>query len=890
MDKVSLATEGAIVNSGRSVIGPEMQRRKRWITLAVLGALAATVVAIVVVYLARKARPEGKAAATVALPSNVNQRASGFTFTRSIGGRQVFKIQAASTQALNTGGASVLQQVYVEIYGKTGTRHDTLRTQRAEYISSSGDFTSPGKVEIELNARPGLVPGTSLRGQQPVYIETSGVHFDQEKSLAVTEAPVRFRIGPASGSAVGMAYATREGWLELKKDVAMEVRSETAPVAPPLRARPERSEGAASAEPKPGAAESAGEDAGLKPGATNAVAEQGITRVLATRLLYKKETSDLTLDGPVELSQSGWRVTGDGGTVLLNGQNRPTQAILEGDVHFSSDSTSSVLTGKTRRLVADFNPDTAEVRHLVAEDGVEGESMPHGGSGGPSDFEAHQLDVNFSAGHRPEPVNADASGNVKFIFRSAAGGEAVGSEQSAVGGRAAPARSPVKTETLTASEILFGFRPDGRSLKEAQTVGAGKLMLNSEDAKRGEQVITAGQFLMAFNEQSRLRTLDGIKGTHIVYTPGTTHGVEAASAPAPAPLAPLRIEESFSDRLATVFDPSSGDLRSLEQTGNFRYSNGERQSAAAKAQYSSASQVLTLSGKPRLWDATTRVAADRILWHLDTETGEGLGKVQSTHFQSPVPSTDNWPPAVGKAVAAGPPGSSAAAVVGATNVLADQVIVERRSQLVHYQGHVRAWHDHDVVESPSLDYDGVTRRLRSGSQVLTSHLAPAAAPPASRASSAASVASNGQARSKTAPVAISADSLTYFDEDQKARYRGHVELRTGETTLKADRMDVYFTRTDLGKGGSGNEGSEIDYVLADDHVTVAEPGRRATGNHCEYRAAPGKVTLTGGPPTVYDEQRGLTTGQRLTFFVRDDSLYVDGGDKSPTITKHRVEQ
>lgn len=452
----------------------------------------------------------------------------------------------------------------------------------------------------------------------------------------------------------------------------------------------------------------------------------------------------------------------------------------------------------------------------------------------------------------------------------------------------------MKTETLTASEMLFGFRPDGRSLREAQTVGAGKLVLNSEDAKRGEQVITAGQFLMAFNEQNRLRTLDGIKGTHIVYTPSPAPGVGRSPAGAPprppAPLAPLVIEESFSDRLAAVFDASSGDLRSLEQSGNFRYSNGERESSAAKAQYSAESQVLTLSGQPRLWDAATRMAADRILWHLDTETGEGLGKVQSTHFQSPAPITEKGQPTKGNAGVAGPPVASASALASATNVLADQVVVERRSQLVHYQGHVRAWHDHDLIESSSLDYDGVTRRLNSGSQVLTSSLARSSSPPASRASPAASVASKDRVVSKTAPVAIRADSLTYFDEDQKASYRGHVELRTEQTTLKADKMDVYFTKTAGGKSGPGNEGSEVDHVLADEHVTVEEPGRRATGDHVEYLAATGKVTLTGGPPIVYDEQRGLTTGKRLTFFIHDDSLYVDGGDQSPTLTKHRVSQ
>jgi lipopolysaccharide export system protein LptA len=424
--------------------------------------------------------------------------------------------------------------------------------------------------------------------------------------------------------------------------------------------------------------------------------------------------------------------------------------------------------------------------------------------------------------------------------------------------------------------MLFGFRP-GPSLKEAQTVGAGKLVLNSEDGKQGEQVITAGQFLMAFNEQNRLRTLDGIKGTHIVYTPGPAHGIGGSSAPAPP--RPPPIEESFSDRLAAVFDPSSGDIRSLEQMGNFRYSNGERQSSAAKAQYSSESQVLTLSGQPRLWDAATRMASDRILWHLDTETGEGLGEVQSTHFQSPVPTTENRQPATGDASAAGSLGT------GATNVLADRVTMERRSQLVHYEGHVRAWRGFDVVESSSLDYDGVDRRLSSGSRVVTSHLAPAA--PGAETVSAGS---KDRERPGTSPVTIHSDRLDFFDESRKARYRGHVELQTEQTTMRADRMDVYFSQGGGAAGNAPGEGSEVEHVVADGQVTVIGPGRRAAGDHAEYFAAPGKVTLTGGPPTVYDQQKGFTTGRSLTFFVHDDSLLVDGGAQSPTLTKHRVAQ
>ena len=67
---------------------------------------------------------------------------------------------------------------------------------------------------------------------------------------------------------------------------------------------------------------------------------------------------------------------------------------------------------------------------------------------------------------------------------------------------------------------------------------------------------------------------------------------------------------------------------------------------------------------------------------------------------------------------------------GTTNVLADRMLATRPGQLVHYEGHVRAWQGADVVEATSLDYSGKERRLSSGSGVVTSHLAPASGIPA----------------------------------------------------------------------------------------------------------------------------------------------------------------
>jgi lipopolysaccharide transport protein LptA len=242
---------------------------------------------------------------------------------------------------------------------------------------------------------------------------------------------------------------------------------------------------------------------------------------------------------------------------------------------------------------------------------------------------------------------------------------------------------------------------------------------------------------------------------------------------------------------------------------------------------------------------------------MPTNTSIGEGQVQAAHLPSP-------------AAGASPAPSS----VLPTNVLADRMVARQQNQTVHYEGHVRAWQGTDVIESSSLDVFRTQKRVSSGSQVVTSFLQPApmvseqgAAPPAT---------------GETRPVTVHADFLEYFDQGRRARYHGNVRLVTESTTLQSDRLDVYFTQ------GDTVEGSEVDHAVANGHVRVAQPGRVGSGDHGEYYAGPGKIVLTGGPPSLVDEKKGSTTGQRLTFFIHDDRLFVDGGDQSPSLSKHRV--
>jgi lipopolysaccharide export system protein LptA len=664
-----------------------------------------------------------------------------------------------------------------------------MRTQRCDYNSQNGDLFSSGPVHIELNAEAEKAPAASLKGGQTVYLETSKVSYRHEGSLVISDQAVRFRIGPASGTSQGMVYATRDGSLELEKDVVMELLPHN----------------------------------GHAPGPP-----MGLT---ASHLRYEKLSGQVTLWGPIQVTQGERNVSAGSGEVFLNEANRVTRVELEGGVKASESSADRLVELSADRAQGDFDPASRVLRHLSAQGNVAGQSQEKGSA---SRLLAERVELSL-AGIPAKLQSGDALENVQLVVESS---------PSLGQGVAGAKRATTEKRALTAAELKFTFRPDGKSLEDAQTVGPGRLVVDPSDPKVGQRIITSGQFLMTFNAQSNLETLSGRKPTHIVFQPAST-------AP-PGSVA----QESTADQLLATFDEATHTLKEVKQSGNYAFRDGDRNASSQESVYVAAAQGVTLTGRPEIWDAESRARCERLYFDLHNDTAEGTGRVQATHLE-----TGNQRP-----------GGQAP---DPTNVLADRMVAQQRSQLVHYEGRVRAWRGADVVESSSLEVYRVAKRLSSGSQVLTSHLQPASY-------EAATPRSSGTSRRETRPLTVRADFLEYFDEGSKASYRGHVKLQAETTTMEGDKMDVYFSR--LGT----NQESEVERAMAEGHVVVVQPGRRATGEHGEYFAGPGRIVLTGGPPNIRDVEKGFTTGQRLTVFVHDDRLLVEGGDGSPSLSQHRV--
>jgi lipopolysaccharide export system protein LptA len=138
------------------------------------------------------------------------------------------------------------------------------------------------------------------------------------------------------------------------------------------------------------------------------------------------------------------------------------------------------------------------------------------------------------------------------------------------------------------------------------------------------------------------------------------------------------------------------------------------------------------------------------------------------------------------------------------------------------------------------------------------------------------------------PVNITSEKLTYAGDSRVAHFEGNVIARRTDSTLSADRADVYFAPREQGSAASAGK---LEKIVADGKVVLVEPGRKANGAHLIYTAADAKYVLTGPQnalPSIFDAEHGNVTGDSLTFFSHDDRVLVGSNEQQRAITHTRV--
>jgi lipopolysaccharide export system protein LptA len=440
---------------------------------------------------------------------------------------------------------------------------------------------------------------------------------------------------------------------------------------------------------------------------------------------------------------------------------------------------------------------------------------------------------------------ARAEGNVKLIQ--------TGSSQAGGTQEEGQARSSTAQHVqITASAMDF-LTKNGR-LSEAQTSGAAEITISPANPSPGQAVtgqvthVTAGRFTAKLDDSNRLHTLHGAPNAMITsVTPGQADRVSASAA------------------LDVAFRPQGG-INSIVQQGDVRYHDGQRMAFAEQGVFTPANHLIVLSGAPRVTGQGLTTTADT--FRFNRESGEAIaeGNVKSTYSELKPQ-----------------PGGALLASSDPIHVTAKSMQARRDSGVALYSGAARLWQGPNVVQASTIRFD------RDGRSMVAEGIAGGESP----AGPVTTVLVQTGADGKTTVVTITSRHLTYADSERRIHFDGGVIMRNTDATITGEGLDVYLAQS---KQATSNQvlthqsttPSRLEKAIAHGGIVITQLTRRATGETLTYLAAEDKFTLEGGPPSIFDAERGQITGDSLTFFRHDDRVLVEGKANSPVITKTRV--
>jgi len=560
-------------------------------------------------------------------------------------------------------------------------------------------------------------------------------------------------------------------------------------------------------------------------------------RILARHAILGKVPHEIVLQHPQAESGQG-KSQADEATLFLREDNTLAHAVAVGNVAIDSSEAPSSKEQSASSLLGNSAPRSSQTTsHVTAE----------------------KLEV--AMGMRNQVKTAVFSGDVHLKTEGAQSSESTaGRAVLTFKGRnilsKIHAEQQVKLlqhqaaaknaqDAAVAAPIIDIFLAAGNRPTRAETSGPPEITLVPPDGKpEAKTRVTADKFIANFDSIGQLSQVHGSAHARVVTTEPSRND------------APRSDRVSTSDTIDAYFRPGRG-IQGLVQTGHFTYRAGTQQAFADRAHYTPADQILVLSGSPRILDSGMATTARNV--RLNRATGDGFaeGGVKTTY--SDLKAQPN-----GALLASSDP----------IHVTADSMTAHNSPSIASYKGNARLWQDANLVEAPTIQFQKDQRTLMADSNSQQ------------RVSTALT---STDKSGKSTPVHITSDRLIYRDSERVANYQGGVVARGPDLNVTSSQMDVFFApaKSTEGQTASGTP-AKLEKLIASGTVIVTEPTRRATGDKLTYTSADDKFVLTGGPPSIFDAERGKVTGVSLTLYRHDDRVVVDGSSSLPAVSKTQV--
>jgi lipopolysaccharide export system protein LptA len=749
-----------------------------------------------------------------------------FTNTRyahEVEGRIRFLLTAGVDRTYED-GSHELEQVRLESRGTDGNRNDVLTADRAQ-VSDPADLE---KLDAEF------ISNVVITIADELTIKTAYLHYDHAKATADTKELVEFDSDTLKGHSTGVTLETAKERAHLLKDVDVTIspngskgndkaQGKQSKLTPEEKAaRKARKQARKQAKKARQANKSQTSDSKVaksnsagKKSKTDKPSVKKPTRIRGETALLERQEGKVTFTGNVIVTQDKDEMRADRMTGFLDDDERIELIEARGNSYLKQEKKGEI---KSPDMDFFFEEGNQLVRAL-ATGGVQTRSLE---SDPLREASADRMEAIFVDG-LVETINAQGN-SVIMVHAPKPKDE-----------KANPASRELKADTITAK-----FHPDGQNMQSAEAVGNAvmKIVPVRAEPRADRKTITAPRMNAAFfDTENRIRTFNAFDG------------VKVESEPMIAEEGPPRVTTSHT--LDAKFFEDTQEAERLEQNGDFKYVEGDRNAVSERAVYDGNSEVLSLRGKrPMAWDAKARTQADEIDYDRRNDETHARGDVRTTYYSR-------------ESAGDSTPFKNSKSPVFMT---ADRADSRNKDRVAVYTGNARGWQDDNFVKGERIElYENDKRMVAVGkveSALYTTKR-------------------EGAEGQETAPGFATADRMTYSDTDRLVHYDGNVKSRQGTDKLDADAIDVYLQK----------ETNEVDKLIAVGKVMMEQPGRRGNGDRMIYTSSDGRAVLTGKSARIDDSEQGTVMGAELTFYSRDDTILVQNREGTGRVrSTHRLER
>jgi LPS export ABC transporter protein LptC len=759
-----------------------------------------------------------------------------------------FKIHARKLLETRA-GKNFLEGIEANDFRPDGSARNKIRSQNAVYDQDGNVVDFLGNVQLFLG--------------KDVELRTNSLHYDLNTNVGTTRDSLEFHSREARGKARGVHFNQKEGSLELGGDVDFVLAQQ---------------------ETRPGRA---GEIEEL-----HATSERAYCSEMANRILFQGKarirSGSGTLSGDtieVSLSADQKHVTSlnTAGNANYQSEDKGEKRTLSGSRMIFGIDASGALKGIEVSEQAMFSSISPSTELVLRGGGIDLEFDPTGGilkqiqsrvgvdfqmkSGGKQTLiSGDQLIATFM----PETKNLenlDVRKDASFSFGDAknSASNQLRADRIRISFREGNGRALVKKLRAERSvqwrfpSLQNGFVSPGDA---AWTLGASLLeMLYSEDGDYLESGSASGSVVISgISKEPSTGTLVRRLYTDSVqfgFFPGNNSlrdmdarghvRLVCEEEPGSAVSATVEKFHTASDRMKVIFDQKNGtqEVKSLTQSGNFRYGDPSRSATAGRCDYDAETEVVVLKESPVISDEMGVTKGEQVAYDLREKVLSVRSRVRSILSANGDESSF---------FGASSPSSPIIVTAGALQYWTE----DRRA---YYTENVQLLSEDQQLQAQNLELLGGGERVEAQGFVL--HLISGR-----RASGATSLPNKSQKTGNSAsePITVRSSNLEYARGNNALKYSGNVNLKLGDVEITSKILDAILDK----------EQKNVERATALGKVLIRQGARECRGEKADWYLIPGRFVVVGDPAEAYDPERGRSFARRLTTYTADDRILLEG--------------